>query len=438
MPQGYVELAEPQKPFIIPAPLLDRKAPYAQVLVVATNMGCVRYVLLPKGGKVFVSNPILGIIGSLEEVAEYVRLFRLGGDTRAAFCQPHDHELNVRIQVPPVKYLDVAFGFNSEGASPGDTLAFGITCQGGEVIKSFTGKLDLYRDGGRWHEFRIDISEISGGKMYLKLGWVITKSRSEVRVNAGWSDFDFVYADCNFEEIDGGYIIPVRRHHKSLKLYLESACRELPLEVWFSRSHRRIWWILFGDQFRQRAVTLDISEAHGKGVVIGSDSSFALARVKLVDTDPLYQGLDLVYDRDMLVYENHLAVPKGICVDPDLVELTEDGKVKMRAMDSYADLTCGTCEIVSYEPEEIKLRVDAERDCILIFQDVWYPGWRVLVDGVEQSIRATDVGMRAIDIPRGVHTVRMVYDPASVKIGLALSLAGLGLITIYSFTRRRS
>ena len=78
----------------------------------------------------------------------------------------------------------------------------------------------------------------------------------------------------------------------------------------------------------------------------------------------------------------------------------------------------------------------AAADCFLLFQDVYYPGWKAYVDGVGTDIIQTDIGMRAVEVPAGAHRVKMKYAPGSIRIGLALTCLGVVLSAAYILAGR--
>jgi len=151
-------------------------------------------------------------------------------------------------------------------------------------------------------------------------------------------------------------------------------------------------------------------------------------------------GYRLVHGGDMYVYENTSALPKGICVDRDLVgpgffRRPPGGGPPilnlMAGLDRIESLICGRCEIVRYEPERVELEVKAEKDCFLLFQDTYYPGWVADVDGMRQPILKTDLGFRAVQLPAGDHSVVMKFRPMSFKLGLGLTCLGIILSIVY-------
>ncbi len=426
VPQGYTDLQLAYTEFRLPKLLQDREAPLSPGQVVISNLGCARYVLSGKQEKVFIPNPIFHLIGASQEMAKSIRILSLDGVSKIAFNQPEGHMLNVRIQTPKVRFLDLEFGFNSDQSVPGDTIVCLLSCKSGDSEVTLTKSFDVCMDKGRWHPIRIDISKIAGGGIQLRLGWAPKRVIKGTKVNAGWAGLNLVYDDCQFRKLEATRYVIEGDLGEAISLSIESNCKEVPLDVEVDSGTRRTLWVAFTDEMRSRDVTVDFNQPGIQEATIRSDSSFVLKRACSVYLAKVYQGFSLIYDKDMFIYENHNAVKRGICVDRGMLE-TRDGKVILSEIDNIGDIEFGKCSILRYEPERIELNVSSDRDCFLIFQDVWYPGWKAIVDGKEKVILPTDTGMRAIELNPGQHSVVMAYEPKSLKIGLLFSLTGIAL-----------
>ncbi len=82
-------------------------------------------------------------------------------------------------------------------------------------------------------------------------------------------------------------------------------------------------------------------------------------------------------------------------------------------------------EFATREPDHLVMTFSTPTDSVLMLSEVYYPGWSATVDGVPTPILRADVALRAVPVRAGQHRVEMVYDPWSVKIGLAVTLATL-------------
>jgi hypothetical protein len=146
-------------------------------------------------------------------------------------------------------------------------------------------------------------------------------------------------------------------------------------------------------------------------------------------------GFRPIYEGDLNVYDNPGALPKGVCIERDL--FTEDpgrpgeaAEVKLtKHLDDLHLNICGRADILRYDPEEVVVSVEADSDCMFLFQDTYYPGWEALVDGVPAPILKTDLGIRALELEPGNHRVEMKFSPWSLHLGMLLSGVGL-LLTI--------
>ncbi len=90
----------------------------------------------------------------------------------------------------------------------------------------------------------------------------------------------------------------------------------------------------------------------------------------------------------------------------------------------------GFFELKVRRPNENEVIVEAEprKPSLLVLTDVFFPGWKVSVDGRESKIFRTNGVFRGVRLDAGHHTVRFFFDPDSLKVGFLLFV--LGLITI--------
>jgi len=88
-------------------------------------------------------------------------------------------------------------------------------------------------------------------------------------------------------------------------------------------------------------------------------------------------------------------------------------------------------EITYYSPDELHIEVNTTADGFLVLSQNWYPGWYAYDNGVEKKIYRADYTLTAVQLSPGEHEIRFEYDPASFRIGLAMTsitlvvLAGL-------------
>jgi hypothetical protein len=96
----------------------------------------------------------------------------------------------------------------------------------------------------------------------------------------------------------------------------------------------------------------------------------------------------------------------------------------------------GSAEIESFEPNSLRVRVDAERTAVMVLSEIYYPGWEALLDGKPAPLLRADHVLRAVAVPRGQHTIELRYRPASLRWGLIITLLSVAGLTVVLFISR--
>ncbi len=94
-------------------------------------------------------------------------------------------------------------------------------------------------------------------------------------------------------------------------------------------------------------------------------------------------------------------------------------------------------KVIGYSPNEIVLDVNAPSAGVLVLSEVYYPGWRAWVDDREVDVLRADSLFRAVELSAGAHRVRLLYDPASFKIGVGLFAVTVLALTAWGVRKRK-
>ena len=84
--------------------------------------------------------------------------------------------------------------------------------------------------------------------------------------------------------------------------------------------------------------------------------------------------------------------------------------------------------VTRHEPQRVELVATLERPGLVVLADTFYPGWHLTIDGQPATIYRTNRMMRGALVKAGRHTLVYTYDPASFRIGGALSIVGLVIL----------
>jgi hypothetical protein len=85
----------------------------------------------------------------------------------------------------------------------------------------------------------------------------------------------------------------------------------------------------------------------------------------------------------------------------------------------------GGVDVRHYRRHFVEATTVATGRRLLVFTDLYYPGWTAEIDGRPAEIVRANFAFRAVSVPAGTHTVRFRYRPASVAWGAAGTACGL-------------
>ena len=64
--------------------------------------------------------------------------------------------------------------------------------------------------------------------------------------------------------------------------------------------------------------------------------------------------------------------------------------------------------------DEVRYEVDSEKGGVVVFSEIYYPGWKATIDGRETDIARVDYVLRALKVPAGKHEIVMEFRPQSI------------------------
>jgi len=84
-----------------------------------------------------------------------------------------------------------------------------------------------------------------------------------------------------------------------------------------------------------------------------------------------------------------------------------------------------------------RIRAEAEvgRPAMLVFTEVWYPGWKAFVDGKKVPLYRVNYLQRGVWLTPGNRRVELAFSPGSWRWGSAISLASWLVLAIWAIIR---
>ena len=199
-----------------------------------------------------------------------------------------------------------------------------------------------------------------------------------------------------------------------------------------------------------------LSKAAGDMTQVNGDSIFPV--LNMLNTKyfilPLQGGRQVPLENPY-TYGNAWFVDKVHYVDNANQELDMTGKLALRHEavadkkfsqqlgEAVAQDTNSVVRLTAYEPNKLSYEVSSGKGGVIVFSEIYYPGWTATVDGVEQELGRVDYVLRALQVKPGKHEVVLSFFPKSIKrtetvayvAYVVLLLAILYLIAVY--VRRR-
>ncbi|HOO77027.1 MAG TPA: hypothetical protein PK636_00610 [bacterium] len=88
----------------------------------------------------------------------------------------------------------------------------------------------------------------------------------------------------------------------------------------------------------------------------------------------------------------------------------------------------------------VRAEVEVTRPALLVFSEIWYPGWKALVDGAGVPLYRVNYLQRGVWLGKGSHRVELIFRPSLWLAGAVVSLAAWTLLLavgIFAMVRRR-
>ena len=102
-------------------------------------------------------------------------------------------------------------------------------------------------------------------------------------------------------------------------------------------------------------------------------------------------------------------------------------------------------ELVSYAPNKLKYNVSSEKGGVVVFSEIYYPGWTATIDGQKAELGRVNYILRALNVEKGKHTIELAFDPQSVHttetiatVSFAVLLLLIVLIAFLEYKKRKN
>ena len=95
-----------------------------------------------------------------------------------------------------------------------------------------------------------------------------------------------------------------------------------------------------------------------------------------------------------------------------------------------AQPSAGNIVLKEYDANRLVYETDSKNGGVVVFSEIYYPGWRSYIDGEEVPHGRADYILRAMNVPAGKHTIEFVFDPQSLHVTEAVAYTALALLLL--------
>ncbi|MDD7257094.1 MAG: YfhO family protein [Prevotellaceae bacterium] len=171
-----------------------------------------------------------------------------------------------------------------------------------------------------------------------------------------------------------------------------------------------------------------IVKANGDMTKVNGDSIFPVLnllnmRYAIV---PL-QGGETVPVKNPYAYGNAWFVDKMVYADnanqeielvgklPLRHEAVADKKFKEQLGESKVQDNTSIVTLTDFAPNRLSYDVKSDKGGVIVFSEIYYPGWTAKIDGKDAELGRADYILRALNVSAGNHKVELSFHPQSIK-----------------------
>ena len=97
---------------------------------------------------------------------------------------------------------------------------------------------------------------------------------------------------------------------------------------------------------------------------------------------------------------------------------------------SIAQDSTSAVTLLSYEPNRLKYEVNSEKGGVVVFSEIYYPGWTATVDGKEVELGRVNYILRALRVEGGNHQVELAFFPRAITTTETIAYCSYGVLIL--------
>ena len=111
-------------------------------------------------------------------------------------------------------------------------------------------------------------------------------------------------------------------------------------------------------------------------------------------------------------------------------EAVADAKFKEQLGEAQLQDTASVVTLTAYEPNELQYNVRSGKGGVVVFSEVYYPGWTATVDGEPAELGRVNYILRAMNLKPGEHKVVLTFKPKSIRRTESIAYAASAVLLL--------
>ena len=111
-------------------------------------------------------------------------------------------------------------------------------------------------------------------------------------------------------------------------------------------------------------------------------------------------------------------------------EAVVDKKFEAQLGKATPETSTDLITLKAYEPNHLVYNVTSKNGGIIVFSEVYYPGWTATVDGQQAELGRANYILRALNVKPGKHEVVLDFHPASLRKTEGIAYASYGVLAL--------
>lgn len=111
-------------------------------------------------------------------------------------------------------------------------------------------------------------------------------------------------------------------------------------------------------------------------------------------------------------------------------EAVADKKFEAVLRQTAANDSTASVVLTKYEPNNMTYTVNSAKGGVVVFSEVYYPGWSATIDGQPAELGRVNYILRALNVKAGKHEVVLDFHPSSISITETIAYTALAVLLL--------